>query len=199
MKRLLLATRNPGKVQELTEILRDLPVEIRSLLDYPAVPDLIEDGTTLEDNALKKARVAFEQTQVPSLADDSGLEVFHLNMEPGVRSARYAGEKATYDENNRKLLDALGDTTPEQRHAQFRCVVAFVAQGIEKFAEGVCPGLIADSPHGDGGFGYDPVFIPEGFEETFAELRPEIKNRISHRGIAMQAMMESLSKYFTNK
>lgn len=199
MKPLLLATRNPGKVQELTEILRDLPVEIRSLLDYPAVPDIIEDGNTLEDNALKKARAAFEQTQVPSLADDSGLEVFHLNMEPGVRSARYSGEKATYDENNKKLLDALRDATPEQRQAQFRCVVAFVAHGIEEFAEGVCPGMIANRPRGDGGFGYDPVFIPEGFEETFAELRPQIKNRISHRGVAMEAMKEFLSKYFTNK
>ena len=196
MKRLLLATRNPGKVREITEILNDLPIQIQSLLDYPTVPTIIEDGKTLEENALKKARAAFEQTQLPSLADDSGLEVFYLNMEPGVRSARYAGERATYDDNNKKLLLALQNTTEEQHRGQFHCVVAFVALGVEKVVEGVCPGRIANKPRGAGGFGYDPVFIPDGFQQTLAELKPEIKNRISHRGIALQAIKDFLTSYF---
>ncbi len=183
-------------MREITEILTNLPIQIQSLLDYPTVPDINEDGKTLEENALKKARTAFEHTMLPSLADDSGLEVIHLNMEPGVRSARYAGENATYGDNNRKLLLALRDATEEQRRAQFRCVIAFVASGVEKVVEGVCPGKVTDQPRGNGGFGYDPLFIPDGFQQTFAELDPEIKNRISHRGIALEGIKDFLSEYF---
>lgn len=196
MNTLLLATRNPGKVKEIHEILGDMNIRIQSLLDLPTIAEIVEDGMTFEENALKKARAAFEQTGIPSLADDSGLEVFHLNGDPGVFSARYAGENATDDDNNKKLLRALTGTMPEQRKAQFRCVVAFMARGVEKLAEGVCRGVIAEAPRGTGGFGYDPIFIPDEFEQTYAELPPDVKNRISHRGKALTKMKEILSDYF---
>lgn len=196
---LILATRNAGKVREISEILHPLNVWIRSLLDFPNLPEIIEDGTTFEENALKKARTAFTHTHFPTLADDSGIEVFYLNGKPGVYSARYAGNNVTYDDNNKKLLDALKGIPFEQRKAQFRCVVVFVARGIEKIAEGISPGRIVEYPRGMGGFGYDPVFIPEGSDQTFAELHPEIKNRISHRGKALQAIRDVLTEYFSNR
>jgi len=196
LNRLLLATRNPGKIKEIREILGEMNIRIESLLDVPHVAEIVEDGMTFEENARKKARAAFEQTGIPSLADDSGLEVFYLNGKPGVLSARYAGEMATDDENNKKLLRALLGTMPDQRKAQFRCAVAFVAQGIERVTEGICRGTIAEQPRGKGGFGYDPIFIPDGFERTYAELPPDLKNRISHRGKALREMKEFLSDYF---
>lgn len=198
MNTLLLATRNPDKIKEIRQILGGMNIQIQSLLDFPSAPEIVEDGTTFEENALKKARAAFAHTQLPSLADDSGLEVFYLNGKPGVLSARYAGEHATYDDNNRKLLRALMGTMPDQRRAQFRCVVAFVAPAIEKLAEGICHGVIAEQPRGSGGFGYDPLFIPDGFEQTYAELPSEVKNRISHRGKALEAMREILTEYFSS-
>jgi XTP/dITP diphosphohydrolase len=196
LNNLLLATRNPDKVAEIREILNEPGLRIQSLLDFPSLPTIIEDGKTFEENALKKAREAFERTQLPALADDSGLEVLYLNNKPGVFSARYAGENATYADNNKKLLRTLRGTLPDQRKAQFRCVVAFVGHGVEKIAQGVCPGAIAEEPRGEGGFGYDPIFIPDGFELTFAELPPDMKNKISHRGKALAAIREFLEEFF---
>jgi XTP/dITP diphosphohydrolase len=152
----------------------------------------------LEANALKKARTAFARTGLPSLADDSGLEVYYLNGKPGVHSARYAGENATYDDNNRKLLRAMLGTMLEQRTARFRCVIAFVAKDIEKVVEGVCPGSIAEEPRGSGGFGYDPLFVPDGFTKTYAELSSDTKNRISHRGKALNEIKDVLVRYFAD-
>lgn len=196
MKTLLLATRNPNKIREILEILGDSGFHLRSLLDYPELPDTVEDGATLEENALKKARSALRLTGLPSLADDSGLEVFHLNGKPGVHSARYAGETATYADNNRKLLRELQNASSEERRAVFRSVIAFVAPGVEQIVEGRSPGTIAKEPRGKGGFGYDPLFIPEGFDKTYAELEQHLKNRISHRGIALQRIIGVLRIYF---
>ena len=198
MLTVLLATRNPGKVEEIRSILSDVPVEIRALSDMPDSAEVVEDGATLEENALKKAREVYDRFQLLSLADDSGLEVYALGMKPGVRSARFAGEKATYDDNNRKLLEALSSVPPAQRGARFRCVAALVGKGIMRTAEGVCTGRIAEQASGKGGFGYDPIFIPDGFDRTFAELPPDIKNRISHRARAFNVVKEILREYANN-
>ena len=184
VKSLLLATRNPGKVKEIIAILKDLPIEIRTLQDFPDLPEVVEDGKTFEENALKKAREIYLRTNIPSLADDSGLEVFALDMRPGVYSARYAGEKVTYEDNNNKLLEELNSLPPEKRGARFRCVAALIGNDLQEVCDGICRGAIATEPRGTGGFGYDPLFIPEGFEETFAELPIDVKNRMSHRAMA---------------
>jgi len=176
---LLLATRNPGKIGEITALLE-------------GIPEVDEDGKTLEENALKKARLAFAATQYPSLADDTGLEVFALQMAPGVRSARYSGEDATYEMNNEKLLSALAGVPAQERKARFRCVVAFVDKGTEHVAEGICNGMIAGACRGEEGFGYDPLFIPDGYPLTFAELSREVKNSISHRARALGVMRSYL-------
>ncbi len=192
MNKLILATRNKGKLKEIGALLNDLPIELVSILDFPDIPAVAEDGTTLEENALKKARAMFNATHLPALADDSGLEVFALDMRPGVHSARYAGERVTYEDNNKKLLEQLRNIPAEQRQARFRCVAAFVAEDIEKTTEGVCAGRIIEAPRGMGGFGYDPLFVPDGYDKTFAELPLEVKNRISHRAKAFEAMKEFL-------
>jgi len=196
MQSLILATRNPGKFREISDILKELPVRIVSLSDYPGIPDVAEDGDTLEENALKKARSIFEQTKIPALADDTGLEVYALNMAPGVRSARYAGENATYDDNNRKLLSEMENIPASERGARFRTVAAFVAGDFEKTVDGIYTGMIAKKPRGGGGFGYDPLFIPDGYDITYAEMPFDQKNRISHRGRAFNAIKEVLSVYF---
>ncbi len=197
MRTLLLATRNPGKVQEIKAILNGVRADIHSLIDMPHLPDIIEDGATLEENALKKAREIFRIVNMPVLSDDTGLEVFHLGMKPGVHSARYAGEHVSYKDNYRKLLHELHDIPHSERGAQFRCVAVFIDRGIETVAEGKCKGVITTAPRGKGGFGYDPVFIPQGFDQTFAELPLETKNRISHRASAFFQMKESLLAHFS--
>lgn len=196
MGKILFATRNPGKLFEIKSILSDLPILIDSLLDYPHIPDIIEDGKTLEENAFKKAREIFHTTSIPTIADDTGLEVYHLKMAPGVFSARYAGEKVTYAENNEKLLNELKRVPEEKRNAQFRCVAAFVADDIEISTIGICKGRILQKMRGSGGFGYDPIFLPDGFDETFAEMSPDRKNKISHRAKAFQELIYHLSSYF---
>jgi XTP/dITP diphosphohydrolase len=193
---LVLATRNKDKVKEITEILSELKLEIRSLSDYPEIPDIVEDGSTFEENALKKARSVFEYTNLPTLSDDSGLEVFELGMKPGVLSARYAGEPTNYRNNNQKLLNELRNIPDDHRQAQFRCVVVFKTKKFENMREGVCEGKIIHESKGVGGFGYDPLFMPDGYNQTFAELKPTIKNAISHRGRALLNIRETLDKYF---
>jgi len=174
-------------------------VTIRSLLELPKIPDVEEDGATLEENAIKKAQHAHKYTGLPCLADDSGLEVYVLNMEPGVRSARYAGVRVTYADNNRKLIEALKDIPESKRTAQFRCVSAFVDRDQTKIAEGICRGRIGFVEVGSGGFGYDPLFIPDGFDMTFAQLDAGTKNSISHRGMALREMRGFLESYFRGK
>lgn len=198
MKQLVLATRNKDKVGELRSLFSDLHVELLTLDQFSNIHEVAEDQDSLEGNALKKAREVFQVTGLPSLADDSGLEVFYLNNAPGVYSSRYAGPNATYADNRRKLLEKLRGVPPRRRAAQFRCVLALLAPGvIEKTVEGVCPGSIRESSRGENGFGYDPIFVPNGYKQTLAELEPSLKNTLSHRAKAAEKMkqflLESLS------
>jgi len=196
MQKLILATRNKGKVEEIRAILAGLPVELESVLDHPWLPEVVEDGLTLEENALKKAREIFLATGIPALSDDTGLEVFALDLRPGVISARYAGENATYADNNRKLLAELAGFEPSRRKARFRCVAALVGPGTESMTTGNCHGRIIDAPRGEGGFGYDPIFLPDGHPGTFAELSAEVKNEISHRAKAFREMRKVLTRLY---
>lgn len=185
--KIVLATRNLHKVEELSRMLAGLDVEILTCRDFPSLPEVVEDGATLEENAIKKAEEVSAGTGLPAVADDTGLEVEALGGGPGVFSARYAGPEATYDDNNRKLLADLAGRAPAGRRAVFRCVVAVAAPGAETlFAEGRTEGTILEAPRGDAGFGYDPVFLPDGHDRTYAEMAQEEKNALSHRGKAMR-------------
>lgn len=198
MNQLLLATRNVHKIAEMRSFLGDIEADLVTLDDFPHVQETKEDGETLEENALKKAREACRQTRLPALADDSGLEVYYLNNEPGVYSSRYAGPDATYSDNYRKLLAKLRGVPQRRRSARFRCVLAFVSpDGIEKIAEGICRGVITEQPRGTHGFGYDPVFVPEGHETTFAEMESKLKNTLSHRAKAFEIMRDELRVIFS--
>lgn len=187
---ILLASANPHKVAELRQILEKYGIELKSTRDFPEGKEVDEDQPTLEGNALKKARYWNRLTGLPALADDTGLEVEALNGAPGVYSARYAGENVTYTQNVEKLLRELGGS--RNRQSQFRTVIAYVDGGLEHCFEGVCRGEITTEPKGEKGFGYDPVFYPEGFRKTFAELDAAEKNSISHRGRALQKFLEFL-------
>ena len=197
--KLLLATHNKHKAEELQAMLGDLGVEVLTLGAFPQVGEILEDAETIEGNALKKARGVFDLTGLPAMADDTGLEVFYLNKAPGVYSSRYAGPEATYADNCRKLLASLKGVPPRRRGAQFRCVLALVTPDVAPiFAEGICTGVIIESPRGEGGFGYDPIFLPDGYNQTFAEMPLEIKNKISHRGKALQKMKKLLQARLQN-
>ena len=191
--KLLIATSNSHKVREISAILDWPSVTLVARSDFPNVPEVIEDGATFEANALKKAVVLARATGLWALADDSGLVVDALGGEPGVLSARYAGEPADYEANNRKLLRELGGCV--NRAARFRCVIALSSPAEKTWtAEGTCEGTIAEAPWGKAGFGYDPLFIPEGYSVTYAEMAPELKNRISHRAAALQAAHSLLER-----
>jgi XTP/dITP diphosphohydrolase len=191
---IVLATQNPGKLAELRTLFAPLAVEVVSIRDvapgYVAPP---EDGATFEDNATKKAVAAAAATQLVAIADDSGLEVDALGGRPGVRSARFAREGATDAENNATLLDALQEVDDAGRTARFRCVIALCDPFADPRAtvrvEGRCEGAIARSPRGESGFGYDPLFVVQGADRTFAELGESEKNGISHRGKAARALL----------
>jgi XTP/dITP diphosphohydrolase len=186
--RLVIASKNPDKIVEISEILAatDLVGEIVEGLDWP---DVEETGETLEDNALLKARSVVEATGLPVIADDTGLEVAALDGAPGVRTARFAGEDARYEDNVRKMIEVMAGRS--DRSARFRTVVALAfPDGVEVIAEGTVGGVIAESPRGLRGFGYDPVFEVEG--RTLAEMSAEEKNALSHRARAIRALCESL-------
>lgn len=190
---LLLATRNPGKIREYTALLADLPLEVTSLDAQSIDLDVAETGTTFQENALLKAHTYARLSGLWTWADDSGLEVDALNGEPGVYSARYAGPGASDADRYRKLLSALGDLPSARRTARFRCVIAIVApDGRSYTCSGSVEGLILREPVGDQGFGYDPIFWLPQFELSMAQLSPEQKNRISHRGKAAAAAKELL-------
>lgn len=196
MTTILLATHNQDKAKEFRAIFDGLHIDLKTLDAFPQVGPIEEDAPTLEGNALKKAREVFRLTGVPSLADDTGLEVRYLNDAPGVYSSRYAGPGASYADNVRKLLRVLRGVPPRRRGARFRCVLAFVV-GADKYelADGIVNGVILESPRGDGGFGYDPVFLPNGHKHTYAQMDMETKNRVSHRAQAGQKMKGMLQKY----
>ncbi|MDX9971429.1 MAG: XTP/dITP diphosphatase [FCB group bacterium] len=190
---LLLGTGNKHKAAELAEILQGLPWEVKCLADFPPVPEPVEDGDTFEDNAILKAVYYGRQFDVCCVADDSGLAVDALGGAPGVYSARYAGEDCTYADNNAKLLRELASTPSEKRSARFICCAALTKRSDETHTEtGMVEGRIIDAPRGNMGFGYDPLFVPEGYDLTFAEMSSEEKHRISHRGRAFQALRKYL-------
>jgi XTP/dITP diphosphohydrolase len=191
MDRIVLCTGNPGKVVELKALL-PAGMDLVGLRELGLPDDLPETSPTLEGNALQKARYVFERTGLPSVADDTGLEVDALGGAPGVRSARYAGEAKDPKANMAKLLSELQDRPV--RTAQFRTVIALVAPDGEWTFEGVVRGHIAGAPRGTGGFGYDPLFMPEGEEFTFAEMPLDRKNSMSHRARAVQALLQHLGQ-----
>jgi len=182
---IVLATTNQGKAKEFAVLLQGLSVEIETLKDYPEIGDIVEDGQTFKENALIKARTVAKATGKLAVADDSGLMVDALDGAPGIYSARFAGEDKNDAKNTAKLLALLQDTPQEARGAQFCCAIAIVLpDGREYTTEGICRGEIAFAPAGDGGFGYDPVFLVPQWGKTFAELTMSEKNAISHRGKA---------------
>lgn len=191
--RLVLATRNPGKVAELATRLDGLGVDLVSAADLGDAPEVEEDADTLRGNAEKKARALHAHTGTPSLADDTGLKVDALDGAPGVRSARFAGDDADDEANRRKLLADLAGTP--SRTARFHTVLAYADDAGVRFFDGVCEGLVATEESGTGGFGYDSVFRPTGGDgRTFAEMSAEEKNRISHRGRALDAFADWLGE-----
>ena len=195
---LLIATGNKGKIVEFRSLLASLPLRLRNLADFPEIREVEETGTTFSDNAILKARGYAEQTGLWTLADDSGLEVDALNGAPGVFSARYGGVGLTDSKRVERLLEELSQYTEQERRARFICVIAIAdPQGqIAHLSTGRCEGQIIYAPRGTGGFGYDPVFVPQGFNQTFGELSPEIKQSISHRALAMQAAHSFLANRF---
>ena len=195
--KLVLATANPDKIIEIRHALAGLSLEILTRDDFPGIPDVVEDGETLEANALKKGRALTTATGIMSLADDTGLEVDALDGAPGVYSSRFAGPGATYADNVRLLLERMRGVPRERRTARFRCVIALVEpSGIEALVDGICEGEIAEEPQGEEGFGYDPVFYVPRLRKTFAELSLAEKDRISHRGVALARMARLLAERF---
>ena len=194
---LLAATKNAGKIRELEVLLADLPVSLQSLEDFPGVAEPEETGATFAENAALKAIYYARETGFWALADDSGLEVEALGGAPGVYSARYAGANASDDERIVKLLEEIDAAGGENRAARFVCAMAIAdTTGVIRFsAEGVCCGSIAQASRGRNGFGYDPVFIPEDFDQTFGELPAEIKQKISHRARATEKIIRFLGHY----
>jgi XTP/dITP diphosphohydrolase len=193
--KLVIATRNPHKLEEIHAIFDFQGLEVCSAFDFPRIPDVVEDRDTLEANAIKKAVEICQATGLPALADDSGLEVEALNGAPGVYSARWAGEGCTYHDNNLKLLRELADK--ENRRARFRTVIALALPGEEpQTVEGFVQGRIIEELRGEQGFGYDPLFMPDGCAPTFAELPAEVKNKISHRARALGAAAKVWTHFF---
>jgi XTP/dITP diphosphohydrolase len=207
---LVFATRNPGKLAELSALVQPLGLTVLGAAELPGIPEVEEDGATFEENALKKARAVARASGRPALADDSGLEVDALGGAPGVHSARYAGPDADDAQNNARLLQKLRDVPADQRSAHFTCVMALVVPPAQADApmetdaldagarvhvtRGRCDGVILEAPRGEGGFGYDPLFWVPKLGASFAELSREQKNRISHRARALQAMQRILEQ-----
>ena len=193
---IIVASRNAGKIEELTKLLSPLEIKTLSLDDFQEIKEVEEDGETYRENAIKKVQAVVKATGKMALADDSGLEVNALQGRPGIKSARFAGEGATDHEKNLKLLRLMENVPDDERGATFVCHVAIAGPGgLLKVVEGSCRGTIIREPRGGGGFGYDPLFIPFGYNQTFAELFPEVKNRISHRGRALEKAALFLEGY----
>ena len=194
-KKLVLATHNIHKQKEMNALLGQMGITILGLDEYPQIGDIEESGTTLIENSFIKARTVHKVTGLPSLADDTGLEVDALDGAPGIYSARYAGEDATFNDNINKLLKELEGVPNEKRTARFRTVISFVDDSTELYSEGTVEGTITLDPKGNDGFGYDPIFLPRGHDLTFSEMDQMVKNEISHRGKALMKMKNLLQPH----
>lgn len=197
---LLIATHNPGKLREFVDLLADLPLSLRSLPEFDEIEDVEETGETFAANAELKAAYYAKRTGLWALSDDSGLQIKALNWGPGVFSARHAGETATSLQRNEKVLGELGDTKDDERVARYVCVIALAAPrgNIVHSEVATCDGRIASEARGSNGFGYDSIFIPEGYEQTFGELPNSIKSRISHRARASRQIVDFLLNFLKN-
>ena len=194
--KIVLATQNKDKYTEMSAILSGLPVQLLSLADFPEIGEIEEDGNSLEENAIIKARTIYNKTKLTSCADDTGLEVDILGGKPGVYSARYAGENCSYADNVYKLLQDMENIPEQMRTAKFKTVIALVGDNMELVSEGVVKGMVTTKPKGVGGFGYDPVFYVLDKGKTYSEMKITEKNQISHRAKAIQNMTKLLQSRF---
>ena len=195
MRELIVATRNKGKLREIKELLADLDFKIISLDEMKGMPEIVEDGETFQDNAIKKARIIARHTKKLTLGEDSGLEVQALGNQPGVYSARFSGKNATDQENNSKLLRMLRGVSLKKRQARYHCFAALAdANGVVGVVDGSCEGLIAVKAKGKNGFGYDPLFLIPRYGKTFGELSSEVKAKMSHRAKALKKIKMLLIK-----
>lgn len=197
MRELIVASRNKGKVGEIKELLSGLPFTVTSLLDHPHLPDIVEDGTTYIENALKKATHIAKATGTMTMADDSGIEVKFLGNAPGIYSARFAGKGAGDKARNRKLFRLLKNVPMSKRQARYRCVIALAdPQGRPiSVVQGTCSGYITTKERGKNGFGFDPLFLLKRYNKTFGELSPSLKAKISHRARALKKFRAVIGKY----
>jgi len=184
--KLVLATHNKDKCAEMAAILGKFPIDLLTLEEFPEIGEIIEDGDTLVDNALIKAKTVYKHTKIPSWGDDTGLEVDALNGAPGIYSARYAGKECSYSDNVNKLLLDMQNVDEKYRTATFKTVVTYVSQDLELVAEGSVKGIITRKPYGKKGFGYDPIFYVLSQDKTFAEMNINEKQKCSHRGNAIE-------------
>ena len=195
--KIILASKNQDKIREIQKILKDTNIELKTFHDID-IPEVEETGVSFVENAILKARSASITTGLPAIADDSGIEVEYINARPGVRSARYSGENATNESNNKKLLEELSGVPQERRNACYRCVIVFMRFPDDPFpgiSTGSWYGVIAEKPIGENGFGYDPIFFLPEFNKTSAQLTDDEKNKISHRALALAGIEE----YFDNR
>ena len=194
--KIVLATHNEDKCAEISALLCSFSIDLLFLEDFPEIGEIIEDGTTLEENALIKARTVHSLTGLYAWADDTGLEVSALGGQPGVYSARYAGENCSYSDNVQKLLQDMENIPEDMRKAHFKTVIALIGDNMELVSKGIVQGMITTKPKGVGGFGYDPVFYVLDKNKTYSEMKMTEKNQISHRGKAIQNMIKLLQSQF---
>lgn len=196
MRPLIIASKNKGKIDEFKDLLDEYDIEVKSLLDYPDIPDVEETGMTFRENAALKARTIGEHLNCPVIADDSGLMIDALDGRPGVYSARYAGEKTDDKSNNLKVLKEMESVDEDERSARYIAVLAFYRPGEDIiFNEGYCEGEITFGERGNNGFGYDPIFLPKGYTKTMGELKSFEKNIISHRAEALHQFKKWLNEH----
>ena len=194
MKKIVIASSNKHKISEISIKIQPFFENILSLSDFPKIGEIIEDGNTIEENSFIKSRASFMHTKIASVADDTILEVDALNGEPGLYTARYAGKKATYEENMTKLLDNLDGVENSLRTARFRTIISYVDGENDFFVEGVLEGRILQKKVGNNGFGYDPIFLSTEYEMSLAEMDSKLKNKISHRGKAIQKFVSKVQE-----
>ena len=194
MKKIVIASANNHKVSEISIKIQPFFDQILSLADFPEIGEIIEDGNTIEENSFIKSKTAFEYTKIASVADDTILEVDALNGDPGLFTARYAGENATYEENMTKLLEQLDGIEDSARTARFRTIISYVNGENDFHVEGIIEGKILNNRVGNNGFGYDPIFYSTEFNLSLAEMDSDLKNRISHRGLAIEKFVSKIKK-----